>query len=95
MRSSRAVTDMSTGEFVAAVLGLLVGLLMGLLLGLPLANFPDPYGLLLPLGVSIVLGLGMMGLTVAKRDDLLDALRDAGLLRRRDAARARRRRRGA
>ena len=38
----RAVTDMSTGEFVAAVAGLLVGLLMGLLLGLPLANLPAP-----------------------------------------------------
>ena len=60
---------------------------MGLLLGLPLANFPDPYGWLLPLGVSVVLGLGMMGLTVAKRDDLLDAARDVGLLRARGARR--------
>ena len=53
---------------------------MGLLLGLPLANLPDPLGLLLPLGVSVVLGLGMMGLTVAKRQDLLQAARDAGLV---------------
>ena len=30
----RAVTDMSTDEFVAAVVGLLIGLLMGFLLGL-------------------------------------------------------------
>ena len=70
---------------MAAVIGLTVGLLLGLLLGLPLANFPDPYGWLLPLGVSVVLGLGMMGLTVAKRDDLLDAARDVGLLRAPDA----------
>lgn len=78
-RLANAVRTMSTGEFVSAVLGLLIGLLMGLLLGLPLTNFPDPYGWLLPLGVSLVLGLGMMGLTVAKRADLFEALRDVGL----------------
>ena len=33
-----------------------------------------------PLVVSIVMGLGTMGLTVAKRQDLLDAARDVGLL---------------
>lgn len=71
----RAVTDMSTDEFVAAILGLLLGLLMGFLLGLPLTSLPAPAGLLLPIGVSIVLALGMMGLTVAKRRDLADALR--------------------
>ena len=36
------VGELSTGEFVTAILGLLLGLLMGLLLGLPLANLPDP-----------------------------------------------------
>jgi uncharacterized protein YacL len=76
------VGELSTGEFVTAILGLLLGLLMGLLLGLPLANLPDPYGWLLPLGVSVVLGLGMMGLTVAKRQDLLQAAHDVGLLMR-------------
>lgn len=76
----RSVTDLSTGEFVTAVLGLLVGLLLGVLLGLPLSNVPDPYGFILPIGVSVVLGLGMMGLTVAKRHDLIDALRASGLL---------------
>jgi uncharacterized protein YacL len=75
-----AVTDMSTEEFVAAVVGLLVGLLMGFLLGLPLTNLPPPAGLLLPIGVSIVLALGMMGLMVAKRYDLYDGLRDMGIL---------------
>jgi uncharacterized protein YacL len=79
-RLAAGVGDLSTGEFVAAIVGLLVGLLMGLLLGLPLSNFPDPYGWLLPLGVSVVLGLGMMGLTVAKRGDLMQAARDSGLL---------------
>ena len=79
----RAVTDMSTNEFVAAVAGLLVGLLMGFLLGLPLTNMPAPAGLLLPLGVSIVMAFGMMGLMVAKRYDLRSALTEAGLISRR------------
>lgn len=79
-RLANAVRTMSTGEFVSAILGFLMGLLMGLLLGLPLANFPDPYGWLLPLGVSLVLGLGMMGLTVAKRTDLFQALRELGVV---------------
>jgi uncharacterized protein YacL len=75
------VGDLSAGEFVAAIIGLTVGLFLGILLGLPLSNLPDPLGWLLPIGVSIVLGLGMMGLTVAKRDDLMAAARDTGLLR--------------
>jgi uncharacterized protein YacL len=74
----RAVTDMSTDEFVAAIAGLLIGLLMGFLLGLPLTNLPQPVGLLMPIGVSIVLSLGMMGLTVAKRNDLRQALESLG-----------------
>jgi uncharacterized protein YacL len=69
----RAVDDLSTGEFVTAAAGLVVGLLMGLLMGLPLTQLPEPYGWVLPAGVSVVLGLGMMGLTVAKRADLLQA----------------------
>ena len=81
----RAVTDMSTDEFVAAVTGLILGLLMGFLLGLPLTTLPGPAGLLLPIGVSVVLALGMMGLTVAKRHDLHDAIRELGMLRRGEA----------
>ncbi len=77
----RHVIRLSTAEFVTAVGGLLVGLLIGLLLGLPMANLPDPYRWLLPIGTVIVTGLGMMGLTVAKRDDLAEALRASGLLR--------------
>jgi uncharacterized protein YacL len=80
-RLVREVQEMSTAEFVAAVAGLLIGLLMGLLLGLPLAALPEPYGRYLPLGVSICLGLGMVGLTVAKREDLVAAARAAGFVR--------------
>jgi uncharacterized protein YacL len=80
-RLMRAVSALSTGEFLTATAGLLLGLLMGLLLGLPLANLPDPYGWLLPVGVSIVLGLGMMGFTVAKRHDLAHAALRAGIVR--------------
>jgi uncharacterized protein YacL len=78
----RRVQELSTAEFGAAVLGLLIGLLLGLLLGLPLSNVEGPLGTWLPLGVSLFLGLGMMGLTVAKRFDLIAAAEGAGLIRR-------------
>jgi uncharacterized protein YacL len=80
----RRVEELSTAEFVAAVLGLLIGLLMGLLLGLPLSNFDPPLGTWLPLGVSLLFGLGMLGLTVAKRADLLTAAQAIGVFRPRD-----------
>jgi uncharacterized protein YacL len=76
------VEDLSTAEFVTAVIGLTLGLLMGLLLGVPLANLPAPWGDILPLGVSLFLGLGMLGLTVAKRRDLIMAAQAVGFLNR-------------
>jgi uncharacterized protein YacL len=84
----RWVQELPTAEFVAAVLGLLIGLVMGLLLGFPLAAFGGPLGTWLPIGVSIALGLGMAGLTVAKRHDLITAGEAVGILRRRDEAAA-------
>jgi uncharacterized protein YacL len=78
----RWVQELTTAEFVTAVLGLVLGLVMGLLLGVPLAAFPPPLGTWLPLGVSIALGLGMAGLTIAKRHDLIIAAEAIGLLRR-------------
>ena len=75
------VEDLSTAEFITAVVGLLLGLLMGLLLGFPLAAFPQPFGTWLPLGVSLFLGLGMLGLTVAKRRDLIGAAEAVGVIR--------------
>jgi uncharacterized protein YacL len=83
-RLVREVQAMSTAEFVAGVVGLMLGLLMGLLLGLPLSALPDPFGSYLPIGVSICLGLGMVGLTVAKREDLVAAAQAAGLVRHTD-----------
>jgi uncharacterized protein YacL len=77
----RRVLALSTGEFVSAIAGLVIGLLIGLLLALPMANLPEPYRWILPLGTVIVTGLGMMGLTVAKRHDLAEWLRSAGLVR--------------
>jgi uncharacterized protein YacL len=77
----RRVEELSTAEFVAAVIGLLLGLLMGLLLGIPLSGLADPWGQLLPLGVSVFLGLGMLGLVVAKRKDLLIAAEAVGIFR--------------
>jgi len=79
------VEDLSTAEFITAVVGLLLGLLMGLLLGFPLSAFPPPFGSLLPLGVSLFLGLGMLGLTVAKRKDLVGAAQAVGILHNSDA----------
>jgi uncharacterized protein YacL len=81
MKLIRAVQAMSTAEFVAAIAGLVVGLLIALLLGLPLSALPEPYGSYLPLGISICFGLGMVGLTVAKREDLIAAAQAAGLMR--------------
>jgi uncharacterized protein YacL len=78
----KRVEELSTAEFVTAVVGLLLGLLMGLLLGFPLAGLAPPFGTWLPLGVSVFLGLGMVGLTVAKRRDLLMAAEAVGLVRR-------------
>ncbi|MEO5884963.1 MAG: PIN domain-containing protein [Candidatus Limnocylindrales bacterium] len=75
------VEALSTAEFVTAVAGLLLGLLMGLLLGFPLSQVIEPFGTWLPLGVSIFLGLGMLGLTVAKRRDLVVAGEAVGLIR--------------
>jgi uncharacterized protein YacL len=77
----KRVEALSTAEFVTAVVGLLLGLVMGLLLGFPLARFPQPYGTWLPLGVSLFLGLGMLGLTVAKRKDLMVAAQAVGLVK--------------
>ena len=88
------VEELSTAEFVTAVVGLLLGLLMGLLLGFPLSSFPDPFGRALPLGVSLFLGLGMVGLTVAKRKDLVIAAEAIGLVRRPDPTREAAARRG-
>jgi uncharacterized protein YacL len=78
----RAVQQLSTAEFVTAIIGLFLGLLLGLLLGLPLSALPGPVGTLAPLGTSIFLGLAMVGLTVAKRHDLITAAESMGLIRR-------------
>jgi uncharacterized protein YacL len=80
-KTIRAVQAMNTAEFVAAVSGLVIGLLIALLLGLPLAALPEPFGRYMPLAVSICFGLGMVGLTVAKREDLVAAAQAAGLFR--------------
>ena len=78
----RAVQDLSTAEFVTAIIGLFLGLLLGLLLGLPLSALPSPIGTVAPIGISIFLGLAMVGLTVAKRHDLITAAESMGLIRR-------------
>ena len=78
----RAVQELSTAEFVTAIIGLFLGLLLGLLVGLPAANLPEPFGTVAPLGLSIFLGLAMVGLTVAKRHDLITAAEGFGIVKR-------------
>jgi uncharacterized protein YacL len=78
----RSVQQLSTLEFVTAILGLFLGLVLGLLLGLPVSALPAPLGTVGPLGVSLALGLAGVGLTVAKRHDLLAAAEGLGILRR-------------
>lgn len=78
----RAVQQLSTAEFVTAIIGLFLGLLLGLLLGLPLSALPSPIGTVAPLGISVFLGLAMVGLTVAKRHDLITAAESMGIIRR-------------
>ena len=82
MSALRAVQALSTAEFVTAIVGLFLGLLLGLLLGLPLSALPSPIGTVAPIGISVFLGLAMVGLTVAKRHDLITAAENMGLLRR-------------
>ncbi len=82
MAALRSVQQLSTLEFVTAIIGLFLGLVLGLLLGLPVAALPPPIGTVAPLGISVVLGLAMVGLTVAKRHDLLAAAEGIGILRR-------------
>jgi uncharacterized protein YacL len=81
MAALRAVQQLSTAEFVTAIIGLFLGLLLGLLLGLPLAALPAPIGTVAPLGMSLFLGLAMVGLTVAKRHDLITAAQSMGIIR--------------
>ena len=81
MAALKAVQQLSTAEFVTAIIGLFLGLLLGLLLGLPLAALPAPIGTVAPLGISLFLGLAMVGLTVAKRHDLITAAQSMGIIR--------------
>ena len=77
----RSVQELSTAEFVTAIIGLFLGLLLGLLLGLPLSALPSPIGTVAPIGISLFLGLAMVGLTVAKRHDLIVAAQSMGIIR--------------
>jgi uncharacterized protein YacL len=82
MAALRAVQELSTAEFVTAIVGLFLGLILGVLLGLPLSALPGPIGTVAPIGISIFLGLAMVGLTVAKRHDLITAAESLGILSR-------------
>jgi uncharacterized protein YacL len=78
----KSVQQLSTAEFIAAIVGLVIGLLVGVLLSIPLSAIPGPLGTWAPLAIVLFSGLGMTGLTVAKRHDLLRAAESMGLRRR-------------
>ena len=79
----RRVEELSTAEFVTAVVGLLLGLLMGLLLGFPLAQLARRRsGPGCRSASRSSWASGMLGLTVAKRARPLVAAEAVGLIRR-------------
>jgi len=65
-------------EFALGVTAVVVGLLMGLLVGVPLSALGGTAGALLPPIIAVTLGLGMLGITLYKRDVLIPAF--AGVL---------------
>ena len=82
MAALKSVQELSTAEFVTAIIGLFLGLVLGLLLGLPVGAFGPPVGTYAPLGISLFFGLAMVGLTVAKRHDLIAAAEGFGIIKR-------------
>jgi len=83
MAALKAVQELSTAEFVTAIIGLFLGLVLGLLLGIPVGALGPPVGTYAPLAVSLFLGFAMAGLTVAKRHDLIGAAEGLGIIKRR------------
>ncbi len=65
-------------EFALGVSAVVVGLLMGLLVGVPLSALGGTAGALLPPIAAVTLALGMLAITLYKRDVLIPAL--GGLL---------------
>jgi uncharacterized protein YacL len=65
-------------EFALGVAAIVTGLLMGLLVGVPLAALGGTAGAILPPVAALTLALGMLAVTLYKRDVLIPAL--GGLL---------------
>ena len=80
MAALRAVQELSIAEFIAAVGGLIMGSILGLLVGIAFSGFDEPLGTWVRVAIMIFFGLTMTAFTVAKRQELLMALRAVGLL---------------
>jgi uncharacterized protein YacL len=76
----RAVTELSTAEFVASVAGLIVGSLLGLLIGIPFSSMEEPGGTWVRFAILLFFALAMTAFTVVKRHDLLVAARSVGII---------------
>jgi uncharacterized protein YacL len=72
------VAQAGAAEFALGVGALVVGLLMGLLVGVPLSALGGTAGAVLPPVAAVTLAIGMLAVTLYKRDVLIPAL--GGLL---------------
>ncbi|HTE66501.1 MAG TPA: PIN domain-containing protein [Candidatus Binatia bacterium] len=72
------VAQAGAAEFALGVAALVIGLLMGLLVGVPLSALGGTAGAVLPPVAAVTLALGMLAVTLYKRDVLIPAL--GGLL---------------
>jgi uncharacterized protein YacL len=72
------LAEAGAAEFALGVSAVVVGLLMGLLVGVPLSALGGTAGAILPLIAAVTLALGMLAITLYKRDVLIPAL--GGLL---------------
>jgi uncharacterized protein YacL len=72
------IAQAGAAEYVLGVSSVVIGLLMGLLVGVPLSALGGTLGALLPPVAAIALALGLLAVTMYKRDVLIPAL--GGLL---------------
>jgi uncharacterized protein YacL len=72
------VAQAGAAEFALGVSALVIGLLMGLLVGVPLSALGGTAGAVLPPVAAVTLAIGMLAVTLYKRDVLIPAL--GGLL---------------
>lgn len=53
------------------LIGAIIGLILGALASVPLSKLPDPLGGILPLTLSIIITVGLIGLAISRKESLL------------------------